>query len=384
MEIRSRPVRDSASNSACYGVRMDPKQSSMALVYVVMASLSGVACGDDDGGKATTTGTTEEGTTTTTGPGTVGPTTGVETTGETTGVATTGATTTGETTGATTGGATGETGETTGETTGGVGPALPATHRFDCLDVVDLGDSNGDGQPDGGAIQALLLENTWSSDIDEFRLNVLLTVQSVDAAAGMAEMVIASGIGLSVDDQCRESSTISPTVSASFDPAVAAWQPLAAPGSCAEPAMAGAPGFGGTYTLELGPQDTISIYAQEVDGTALNCVAGDAVPDAVPLHAVRATITMDANEEIGAGELTGCLLVSEAEELCSCLSECNGSGHADCTGCPDGSVPLAALLGGVATTQSCSNLMGEPAFDLRLRFATQRLAIEEPMTCQGP
>ena len=35
--------------------------------------------------------------------------------------------------------------------------------------------------------------------------------------------------------------------------------------------------------------------------------------------------------------LTGCLVDSEAQTLCSCLGECVGSPHADCGGCPDGS-----------------------------------------------
>ena len=142
-------------------------------------------------------------------------------------------------------------------------------------------------------------------------------------------------------------------------------------------------GFGGTYTLELGAADTIYVYAQEADGTELNCVpaAGDDPPDAVPLHAVQATLTMDADAGIAAGELTGCLLASEAAELCSCLSNCSGSGHPDCGGCPDGSVPLSALLGGVGPTERCTNTMGETAYDLRVRFTTRRIADVQPMEC---
>lgn len=348
-----------------------------------MASLSGLGCPSDDDGTATTT-TTETGETTlvTTGPSTTGPITG-EATGETTTGATTGVTTTGAT-GETTTGATGATtGATTEvETTGGVQPVLPGVHRFECLDIVELGDSNGDMQPDGNAIQALLLQNTWASDIQAFRLNILVGVQSVDAAAGAAEMLVGSGIGPSAEDQCLESTSVSSMLEAGFDEAPA-WQPMAAAGACAEPAMGDPAGFGGTYTLALGAADTIYVYAQEADGTVLNCVpaAGDDPPDAVPLHAVQATLTMDANAEIAAGELTGCLLASEAEELCSCLSNCSGSGHPDCGGCPDGSVPLSALLGGVGPTESCTNLMGATAYDLRVRFTTRRIADEQPMEC---
>jgi hypothetical protein len=350
-----------------------------------MASLSGLACANDDGdtNASTTNATTEAGSTglMTTGPGTPGSTTNVETSGmESTGAGT--GATAGESTGATSGATTGV--GTTGETTGGgVQPALPGTHRFDCLDIVDLGDSNGDGQPDGGAIQALLLQNTWAADIQDFRLNILLSVQSVDAASGMAEMMIASGIGPDADNQCAEPSSVSDMLESGFDAAMAAWQPLQAPGACAEPAAGGPADFGGTYTLALGAQDTIHIYAQEADGTTLNCVPGSGAPNAVPLHAVQATLTMDEAAGIAAGELTGCLLASEAQDLCSCLSDCNGSGHPDCGGCPNGSVPLSALLGGVGSTENCTNLMGDTAYDLRVRFSTQRIAADQPMACEA-
>lgn len=353
----------------------------MALVCVVMASLSGVACGDDDGGTTagdtgddTTTTTTTTTSTTTTGPGT---TTTADTTAEDTGVETTGATTD-QTSGATTDETTGA---TNGETTGGVEPTPPSTHRFGCLDIVDLGDGDGDGMPDGTAIQALLLQNTWAADIQDFRLNIMLSVLSSDAASGMAELRVSSGIGANAEQLCAEASSRSDVLPASFDAAVTAWQPLQAPGACAEPAMGGGAGSGGTYELETGALDTIYIYAQEADGTELNCVPGGGAPSAVPLHAVRAEVTLDAANEIGAGELTGCLLATEAEDLCSCLSDCSGAGHADCGGCPNGSVPLDALLGGVGTTDNCTALMGAPAYDLRVRFSTQRLMIEEPMVC---
>lgn len=353
-----------------------------------MASLSGVACGDDDGGTTAATTTDADGdATTTTGPGptgpTTGPTTGMQTTGETTGP------TTGEATGPTTGEATGtaggpmdDTAGETGETTGAVGAALPATHRFGCLDIVELGDSNADGVPDGNAIQALLLENTWMSDIRAYRLNVMLTLQSNDPAAGMAELALASGIGPSADQLCAEPTTVAPMLPATFDPALVAWQPVQTPGACAEPATAGAAG-GGTYTLVLGPEQPIYIYAQESDGTTLNCVAGGGAPNAVPLRAIRATLTLDADGEVASGELTGCLLATEAAGLCSCLSDCQGMGHPDCAACPNGSVPLSALLGGVGPTDNCTTVMGDTAYDLRVRFSGERLAIDEPMVCGG-
>jgi hypothetical protein len=361
---------------------MAPKNSQMALICGVVCSLSVTACpGDDGGGGKDETTTTETGEVTTTGPS---PTTGLPTTGETTTettLATTGETTaaTGETTAATTG--------ETGETTGGPAAMLPATYRFDCLDIIDLGDGDNprDGEPDGMAFQALLLENTWAADIEELRLNILHTVLARDAAAGTAQMLIRSGVGTEIGNLCAEPTTVSEPITGGFDAAVAQWQPVATAGACAEPAPGGASGFGGTYELQLGAEDTIYVYAREQadeGGDVLNCVPGGGAPDAVPLHAIRATLTVDENEEIAAGELTGCLMDSEAQALCSCMGECSGSSGPGCGECPDGSVRLATLLAGVGPTDNCTELMGETAYDMRVRFTAQRLAVEEPMLCE--
>ncbi|MCA9649282.1 MAG: hypothetical protein KC501_05200 [Myxococcales bacterium] len=267
----------------------------------------------------------------------------------------------------------------TGTTEGGGGPSFPTTYRFDCVDIIDVGDSDGDGVADGNSIQATLLENTWASDIDNFKLNIMLTVRERDDAAGTATIAIGSGIGTGLDDQCVEPSTASMAYQASYDPDAAQWQPGG--DGCAEPA-AGA-GFGGTYTFELGASDTIYIYAQDDDGTTFNCVPGGAAPNAVPLHAISATVTVDANDQISAGELSGCLLESEAQGLCSCLGECMGGSNPGCEGCPDGSTPLSTLLGGVMPTDNCTTIMGATAFDLRVGFTTRRLPVDEPAVCGG-
>lgn len=269
--------------------------------------------------------------------------------------------------------------ETADTTAGGGGPMLPATYRFDCIDVVRMGDGNADGEPDGEAIQAVLLENTWAADIAAFKLNIMLTVRSRDDAAGMAELLIGSGIGPDASGLCTEPTTATGPRPASFDASVATWQPSSVEGSCAEAAAGGS--FGGTYTFEVATDDTIYIYAQDTDGTVFNCVPGGGAPNAVPLHAIEATVTVDEDERVAAGELTGCLVDSEAQTLCSCLGECVGSPNPDCGGCPDGSVPLAQLLGGVGPTTRCTELMGETAYDLTVGFTTQRLDVDEPMTC---
>lgn len=271
---------------------------------------------------------------------------------------------------------------TAGTTDGEPTVMLPATYRFDCLDVIEMGDGDGDGQPDGSAIQAVLLENTWMADIEEFRLSVLLTVLSRDEPTGTAELTIGSAIGPSASNLCVEPTSASGTRLGSFDAMDAAWQPVDAQGACSAPALGDE--FAGTYSLALQPADTIYIYAQEQDGTVLNCVPGGGAPNAVPLHAIQATVTVDDSEDetIAAGQLTGCLLDSEAQNLCSCLGECVGAPFAPCAGCPDGSVPLSDLLGAVGPTDNCTDIMGETAYDLTIGFSAQRLEMDDPPLCE--
>jgi hypothetical protein len=309
------------------------------------------ACGDDGGGTnilPTTSGANED----TTASSSAGPTTAAEADA---------------------------TADATADTTAGGGPLLPATYRFDCIDVVQMGDGNGDGEPDGEAIQALLLENTWAADIAAFKLNIMLTVRTRDDASGMAELLIGSGIGPDAGNLCTEPTTAADPRPASFEAGVGTWQPSAAAGTCAEPAAGGS--FGGTYDFEVSADDTIYIYAQDDDGTVFNCVPGGGAPNAVPLHAIRATVTVDENENVAAGQLSGCLVDAEAQNLCSCLGQCAGSPHASCGGCPNGSVPLAQLLGGVGPTNNCTSIMGQTAYDLTVGFTTRRLAVDEPMRC---
>lgn len=265
------------------------------------------------------------------------------------------------------------------DTTAGPMTSFPATYRFDCIEVLEMGDSDDDGVPDGGAFQATALENTWSADIDAFKLNVLLTVRERDDEAGSAVLAIGSGIGTGLDDQCLEPSTASGEQQAVFDAASAQWQPGGE--GCVEPAAGD--GFGGTYTFDLPASDTIYIYAEDDDGTVFNCVPGGAAPNAVPLHAITATVTVDADDRIAAGHLTGCLVDSEAQNLCSCLGSCMGAPNPACGGCPDGSSPLASLLGGVGPTDNCTQIMGETAYDLTVGFTTSLLPVAEPSVCGG-
>ncbi len=270
--------------------------------------------------------------------------------------------------------------ESVDTTAGGGAISFPSTYRFDCIDIVEIGDGNGDGQPDGESIQGVFLENTWAADIAAFKLNIMLSVRERDDAGGPAVIVIGSGVGPNAMDLCSEPTTVSGDLQAVYDPAGAVWQPSPSTDACAE-AAADDVQFGGTYSFDLPSDDTVYIYAEDDDGTVFNCVPGGGSPDAVPLHAIRAVVTMNEDETVASGQLTGCLVDSEAQALCSCLGECSGPVNPECAGCPDGSTPLAVLLGKVGPTDACTEIMGETAYDLTVGFTTRLLDVDEPMAC---
>lgn len=257
---------------------------------------------------------------------------------------------------------------------------FPTAYRFDCIDIQTLGDA------DGTALQATILEDTWGNDIANFKLNIVLDVLSRDDAGGAAEMAINSGIGPSAAELCKESTSASATIDVTFDPAATALE--LAPDDdelCSQPAADASGETGGTYEMELGPQDVVYIYAQDDDGTEFNCTP-DPSPNAVPIRAIQAQVTANAAGDRMAGNLTGCLTRAEAAGLCSCLGSCQGEGPDDlqtegeCAGCPVGGTTLEALLGGVNPSTRCTELMGEEAFDLQIGFSARRLP-SVPATC---
>jgi hypothetical protein len=256
----------------------------------------------------------------------------------------------------------------TGET--GDDEEVPATYRFDCVDIKSLGDA------DETVFQVITLENTWSSDIANFKLNILIDLLSEDPSTGEGTITIRSGVGSGRNNQCSQSQTESAEFPVVYAPGVAEWEPSAATGECAAAASSGG---AGTYTLEMGADDRVFIYAEDDDGTAFNCSVNPANPDAIPISAVAATITMSEDRSKLAGTLTGCMAEADAQSICSCLSFCGDSQHPDCGGCP-GAVPLGTLLGGINPTPNCSNLVGAPAFDIVLEFSARRLN-GVPMTC---
>lgn len=253
----------------------------------------------------------------------------------------------------------------------------PVTYLFDCVDIQLVGDA------DGTVIQAQLLENTWRADIDQFKLNIMLEAASRDSEAGEAMLGIRSGVGAEPAEMCAQADTLTELIPVTFTEGETRWGPTSAVGECSVPASGS---DGSSYTMELPPDLVVYIYSEDNDVTPFNCTPDGGTPDAVPVRAVKAEVSTNASESIVWGTLTGCLLESEAETLCSCLGSCSGDGPDDletegvCAGCPTGGTPLAVLLGGVNPSENCSSIMGEPAFDLRLGFSGAALP-HVPASC---
>lgn len=246
----------------------------------------------------------------------------------------------------------------------------PKTYRFDCIDIQGVGDA------DGSAIQAQVLENTWSNDIDLFKLNIMLEVESRDFEAGEAQLGIRSGVGPDGSGLCAEENTISDLIPVSFVQGETRWAGSTAVGECSTPSSGTS---GNSYEMQLPPERVVYIYAEDDDTTTFNCTPDAGTPDAVPIRAVQAEVSTDANENVIWGTLDGCLLQSDAAALCSCLGSCGGSGPDDlqtegeCAGCPTGGNPLEVLLGGVNPSDNCTSVMGAPAFDLTIGFSGSKL-----------
>ncbi len=255
---------------------------------------------------------------------------------------------------------------------------LPATYRFDCIDIQGVGDA------DGTAFQAQVLENTWSADIANFKLNILLEVASRNEAGG-AVLGIRSGVGPEAAGMCTQPDTISDLIDVVFATDDVRWGPADGIGECSVPTTGTT---GNTYTMELGAERVVYIYAEDDDTTTFNCTPDQATPDAVPIRAVQAEVSTNPEETRVWGTLNGCLLESEATQLCSCLGECAGEGPDDlqtegaCAGCPVGGNPLNVLLGGVNPSPNCTDALGEPALDLKIGFAASRLP-DVPTACGG-
>lgn len=252
----------------------------------------------------------------------------------------------------------------------------PRTYRFTCIDIQGIGNAGPD------AFQAQVLENTWVADIAATKINILLEVAEDDPEAGEGMIGIRSGVGPSPDALCTEPSTESPLVPVVVSDGDVRWVPNAADGECSMPGSGDA---GRTYELNLGADDLVYIYSEDDNTVTFNCTP-DATPDAVPLRALQAEVSVDPTLQTISGSLVGCLALSEGAALCSCLGMCAATGpgdvqaDGDCGGCPTGAVPLTTLLGDVGASDNCTNLLGEPAFDLTIGFVAQQLPTP-PTSC---
>lgn len=243
---------------------------------------------------------------------------------------------------------------------------FPATYRFDCMDIKAVGDA------DPEVFQVATLQTTWAADIANFKLNILVDVLSEDPDTGAGEITIRSGVGTGWSDQCGQGQgTDSAMFELGYDPAITLWEPSAAEGQCAS--AIDSAGGAGTYTLDLGAQDQVFIYSEDNDGTSFNCSLDAGKPNAIPVYALKASISLTEDRSQMAGTLTACMVESEALQICSCLGVCAGNVHPDCEGCPGGAVPLGLLLGGINSTQACTELMGETAYDFVFEFRARRL-----------
>lgn len=256
---------------------------------------------------------------------------------------------------------------------------LPRSYRFDCVDIQGIGDA------DGTVLQAMVLENAWTNDINNYKLNIVMSVVERDEVAKTATVGIGSGVGTSPSDLCNEAGSVTDPYVISYDPDVTAWTRSGDTSSCSTPSSPSDP-HGGSYGIELGAQDLVYVYAEDDDGTHFNCTPDEAVPNAVPIRALHAEVTANAAGSTLAGVLTGCLVESEAQSLCSCIGACAGEGpddvqtEGDCAGCPKGSNPLRGLLGNIGSSERCTEIMGAPSFDLTLGFTAVALP-SVPETC---
>jgi hypothetical protein len=256
---------------------------------------------------------------------------------------------------------------------------LPRSYRFDCIDIQGIGDA------DGTVVQATVLQNAWTNDINNYKLNIVMSVTERDEDAKTATVNIGSGVGTGPTDLCNEAGSVTNPYLISYDPEVTAWTTSNEPRMCTAMANPADP-HGGTYGIELGADDLVYVYAEDDDGTHFNCNPDPAIPNAVPIRALHAEVTANEAGTVLAGVLTGCLVETEAENLCSCVGACAATGpddvqtEGDCAGCPKGANPLRGLLGGIGPSERCTGIMGASAFDLVIGFSAVALPIV-PETC---
>jgi len=226
-------------------------------------------------------------------------------------------------------------------TTDGLGGELvyPATFRFTEITIEQLGSQ---GPTD---ILTQILSIQWKSDIDEFKLSVLFSVDEVNEDDGSIVLKVNSGVGADDGSLCVEPESKTGAVTGVYDEGVF------------------------SYFFEL-----VNIYSEDDDGTHFNCSLDPARPNAIPLRDCDGTGELSADGTTVTGKLIGCMTKNDVDNTCTCLGQCDPEQvNEDCGDCPAGAGPLNQKLGDIQITDICTERLGEPAYDLHVSFVAKRI-----------
>jgi len=216
---------------------------------------------------------------------------------------------------------------------------LPAQYRFTTVNIQQLG-SEGEG-----GFLTLFLQLQWEADINGFKWNQVFSLGPSEAGGTEVGVQVLSAIGSDNENLCSLGDVNSDVDTTTFED--------------------------GGVAFEF---DRINIYTEDDEGNPFNCSADTTVGNMIPLQGISGTLSVSADWETVTGEFIGCLTEAHTLSLCSCIGDCvPGNAHPGCPGCPEGSAPLKESLGNIVITDTCTNLLGEPAFDLRATFVAKRL-----------
>lgn len=231
----------------------------------------------------------------------------------------------------------------------------PRAYRFTSLTIVQLGDQKATDTP--APFHLAFLQGQWAEDVKNFRLNILLLVDSLTASE--AKMRVASGVGESNVALCLEGSVTSGIFAAKVDDL--------------------------HLNFGLGVNDRIFIYSADDERRALNCSLDDALPDALPLSAVSGTADFkDDSQVMLSGTISTCLTVEETKAICTVLMPDNRTVNAECLGCPHpASTPLWKALDGVGATKKCKDILGSEGYLIQIAFDATYIG-SPPSDCAEP
>ncbi|MCB9788212.1 MAG: hypothetical protein H6744_16135 [Deltaproteobacteria bacterium] len=257
-----------------------------------------------------------------------------------------------------------------------------ATYRVDCLRVEALGSVGPDG------FQTQFLGRAWSADITALQMNPLFEVSEPGADAGDVSVRYRTARVEGVSSLCAQPANESVTVASTLVADAGFTSPFANPTEEDPCVVQDSPGAasGDRVDVQFALNEPLYIASEDAAGVAFNCTP-EPTPDAIPLRAATLSATVASDGTRLAGRVEGCILVADAQQVCSCIGKCVGASGPDdlqtdgpCAGCPVGGKPLATQLAGVQPTAHCTALAGEQAFDLALNFSATRLPAAPP-TC---